>query len=53
MSNEVKKDNAPHSTETPSSDQRPTTDDTDTARKKALAEKIMRDDREVLSKLAK
>ena len=40
-------------TETPDSGSRPAPDDPDLARQKALAEQIMRDDREVLKELAK
>ena len=53
MNKEVKKGDPLVPPKAEGGDQRPTTDDTDTAHQKALAEKIMRDDREVLSKLAK
>ena len=40
-------------TETPDSGSRPAPDDPDLARQKALAEEVMREDREVLKALAK
>ena len=52
MSSEVKKGGTSDLPETQGGDQRPTPDDTNVARQKALAEKIMSDDREVLEELA-
>ena len=52
MSNEVKKDNTPGLPKSPDSDQERPFDDREIARQEALAEEIMRDDHEVLRKLA-
>ena len=52
MSNEVKKNDLPDLPMTPGDVQRPPANETDIARQEALAEEIMRDDREVLRKLA-
>ena len=52
MNKEVKKGDPLVPPKAEGSDQRPNSDDTDAARQKALAEKIMHDDREVLRKLA-
>ena len=51
MSNAVKK-GAPRKPKTPDGDQGRPSNDPDVARQKLLAEEIMRDDREVLRKLA-
>ena len=53
MSSEVKKGDSPDLPKTPGDDQRPPSDASDDARQKALAEEIMRADREVLKQLAK
>lgn len=53
MSREVKKGNSPGLPKSPESDQGRPSDDPEVARQEALAEKIMRDDREVLRALAK
>ena len=52
MSSEVKKGGTSDLPETQGGDQRPTPDDANVTRQKALAEEIMKDDSEVLSKLA-
>ena len=52
MSNETKTGDAPAPPKAPGGDQRPPSDDPSVARQKALADKIMDDDREVLRKLA-
>ena len=52
MSNEVKRGNTPGLPKSLDSDQGRPSDDSEVARQEALAEKIMRDDREVLRKLA-
>ena len=48
----MKKDDNVGSSKEPRGDSRTTPDDPEFARQKALAEKIMREDREVLRKLA-
>ena len=53
MSREMKKNDLPDLPKTPGDVQRPPANETDVARQEALAEEIMRDDREVLRKLAK
>ena len=52
MSKETKKGAAPVPPKLPAGDQRPPSDDPDVARQKALAGKIMDEDREVLRTLA-
>ncbi|MDE0389913.1 MAG: hypothetical protein OXI75_14535 [Rhodospirillales bacterium] len=52
MSREVKKGNSPGLPKSPGDVQRPPANETDVARQEALSEEIMRDDREVLRKLA-
>ena len=52
MSNEVKKGDTPDPRKSPGGDQQPNPDDPDVARQKALANKIMDEDREVLKDLA-
>ena len=53
MNSEAKKGVTPELPKTPDGDQGRPSDDPDVARQKALAEKIMHDDREVLRVLAK
>ena len=53
MSNGVKKGDTPDPRKSPGGDQQPNPDDPDVARQKALAKRIMRDDRELLRALAK
>lgn len=53
MSREVKKGSTPGLPKLPDSDQERPSDDPEVARQEALAEEIMRDDREVLRALAK
>ena len=52
MSNEVKKGDTRGLPKAPDGDQGRPSDDPDVARQEALAEEIMRDDREVLRKLS-
>ena len=52
MSRKVKKGDLPDLPKTPGEDQRLPSNESDDARQEALAEKIMREDREVLRKLA-
>ena len=49
----MKKDDTLHPTKAPEGDNRPEPKDSEEARQEALAEGIMRDDREVLRALAK
>ncbi len=53
MSSKVKKGDLPDLPKTPGEDQRLPSNESDDARQEALAEEIMRDDREVLKQLAK
>lgn len=52
MGREVKKGNTPGLPKSPDSDQGRPSDDPEVARQEALAEMIMREDRDVLRKLA-